>query len=389
MPGRLNEVKVPGGFPSGSESFLAAVVADRGDDTVRLAFADWLEENGNPDRARFIRDQIALSRIHPNYEDAEVRVLEFGPDDHERYRREREALVQHGRIWHELPQSLAKSTRLTYRRGFPAAIHCSTDIWADHGEYLRRWLPLESVSLEGGATTFVKLVSHPSLFGLSELSLTRVGTRELRALTGSPVLDTIESLHLRGRERNGTVGNSVLRGLFGSSRLARLRRLRVWFDRSGDTLGSIVGGSPHLRNLELLELSDAMRAEAAQELFDSPNLAGVTYLDLSNNPFGDSAIRGLVRSRYLTRLTTLVVQHAGLTAESGRLLGGWPGLRTLTGLNLYGNRLELEGIRGLSESPYLSQLRWLILRVNLPYDVGDVVRGLPGFVRLPGLTVAV
>jgi hypothetical protein len=172
-----------------------------------------------------------------------------------------------------------------------------------------------------------------------------------------------------------------------------LRELRVWFDRSGDTLGSIVGGSPHLRKLELLELSDAMRAEAARELFDSPNLAGVTYLDLSNNPIGDSAIQGLVRSGYLSRLTTLVIQHAGLTAESGRLLGGWPGLRTLTGLNLDGNRLELEGIRALSEGPYLSQLRWLILRGNLPYDVGDnvgdVVRALPGLVRLPGLTVAV
>jgi len=40
---------------------LFAILADPTDDTVRLAYADWLEENGHADRAEFIRVQVELS----------------------------------------------------------------------------------------------------------------------------------------------------------------------------------------------------------------------------------------------------------------------------------------------------------------------------------------
>jgi len=41
---------------------LAAIVATPEDDTVRLAYADWLEENGEVERAEFIRVQVQLGR---------------------------------------------------------------------------------------------------------------------------------------------------------------------------------------------------------------------------------------------------------------------------------------------------------------------------------------
>jgi uncharacterized protein (TIGR02996 family) len=47
--------------------FLAAIRADRDEDQPRLAFADWLEEQGDP-RAEFIRTQCELARLeldHP------------------------------------------------------------------------------------------------------------------------------------------------------------------------------------------------------------------------------------------------------------------------------------------------------------------------------------
>ena len=40
------------------DSFLHAIVANPADDTVRLAFADWLDENGDTTRAEFIRLQV-------------------------------------------------------------------------------------------------------------------------------------------------------------------------------------------------------------------------------------------------------------------------------------------------------------------------------------------
>src|SRR5579862_34202 len=42
--------------------FLAAICAQPDDDTLRLVFADWLDEHEQGDRAAFIRLQIRLQR---------------------------------------------------------------------------------------------------------------------------------------------------------------------------------------------------------------------------------------------------------------------------------------------------------------------------------------
>ena len=44
-------------------ALLEAIRADPDDDTVRLALADWYEENGDPARAEFIRVQVELARV--------------------------------------------------------------------------------------------------------------------------------------------------------------------------------------------------------------------------------------------------------------------------------------------------------------------------------------
>lgn len=45
------------------DALLRAVLADPADDTVRLAFADWLDENGESERAEFIRVQVELAKL--------------------------------------------------------------------------------------------------------------------------------------------------------------------------------------------------------------------------------------------------------------------------------------------------------------------------------------
>lgn len=44
-------------------ALLAAILAQPDDDTVRLAYADWLDEHGQDARAEFIRVQVELSRM--------------------------------------------------------------------------------------------------------------------------------------------------------------------------------------------------------------------------------------------------------------------------------------------------------------------------------------
>ena len=49
-------------------AFIRAICANPADDTVRLAFADWLDEHDEPLLAEFVRVQVELSHIHePEY----------------------------------------------------------------------------------------------------------------------------------------------------------------------------------------------------------------------------------------------------------------------------------------------------------------------------------
>jgi uncharacterized protein (TIGR02996 family) len=47
---------------SDGDALLAAILADPKEDTPRLVYADWLEENGQEDRGKFIRAQCELNR---------------------------------------------------------------------------------------------------------------------------------------------------------------------------------------------------------------------------------------------------------------------------------------------------------------------------------------
>ena len=48
-------------------AFLRTILASPEDDAPRLVYADWLDENGDPDRAEFIRLQIRLGRTDPHH----------------------------------------------------------------------------------------------------------------------------------------------------------------------------------------------------------------------------------------------------------------------------------------------------------------------------------
>jgi uncharacterized protein (TIGR02996 family) len=51
---------------SEQDAFLKEILANPADREVRLVFADWLEENGDP-RGELIRLQIQLEEMKPGY----------------------------------------------------------------------------------------------------------------------------------------------------------------------------------------------------------------------------------------------------------------------------------------------------------------------------------
>jgi uncharacterized protein (TIGR02996 family) len=73
---------------SDEPSLLAAILAQPDEDTHRLVYADWLDENGQPERAEFIRVQCALART-PMFLRSECKVCGAVADD--------EGWVNHGK----------------------------------------------------------------------------------------------------------------------------------------------------------------------------------------------------------------------------------------------------------------------------------------------------
>src|SRR5262245_12683180 len=98
-----------------TRGFLADIIANPDDDTPRLVFADWLDENGQAERAEFIRVQVERAKL-PKWEAAKVRLRLL----------ERELLKKHGKAWvAELPK-VKGVTWGGFRRGFVAEAKLAT-----------------------------------------------------------------------------------------------------------------------------------------------------------------------------------------------------------------------------------------------------------------------
>src|SRR5262245_57198091 len=122
-------------MPTG-QNLLAAILADPDDDTVRLAYADWLEEQGDPaqqPRAEFIRVQVELAQGEPFWpgspwwgwamDVARAMAGYSSPDPHRRQLAERERLLleeHRDLLLGKLPGWLSRTSLLRFHRGFVA-----------------------------------------------------------------------------------------------------------------------------------------------------------------------------------------------------------------------------------------------------------------------------
>src|SRR4051812_35277558 len=91
------------------EGFLQAVLASPDDDILRLIYADWLQEHGNP-RGEFIRVQSELARL-PEHEERRAELAA----------REQSLLQCHEAEWAAPVEPFAH--HWVFRRGFVEAVH--------------------------------------------------------------------------------------------------------------------------------------------------------------------------------------------------------------------------------------------------------------------------
>ena len=291
-----------------AQGFLEDILAHREDDTPRLIFADWLDDEGDPARAEFIRVQVERARL-PQWDARQVRLR----------LRESELLKQNWRKWRrELPPIKGMAWD-EFRRGFVAgATFSSFAVLKEHASACWAVAPLAAVSVRWPRENDT-VESMAPIAGLRELSITAmlVDPREVDRLANAPLLSTLHALEIRAA----------------SLGVEEFRRLTT---------------SPHLGNLTALRLPENYTGNGGiHALVSAASLVSLAELDLSQS---DS---------YGRYTEDPLLQAAGLEA-----LAEWPGLAHLRSLNLSGNDAQRAGLRALLRSPHLIGLKELSLRAN-------------------------
>src|SRR5262245_10416046 len=120
-------------------AFLAAIRDAPEDDLPRLVCADWLDENGQPDRAEFVRVQVELSRgVSPRSRARDLLV------------RLRGLIRGHRGRWLGLLASHAPDS--VFERGFVEGVRLNGTTLLRHGAALFDEHPIHRLCLYGVAT---------------------------------------------------------------------------------------------------------------------------------------------------------------------------------------------------------------------------------------------
>ena len=309
------------------KAFLADIIENIDDDTPRLVFADWLEENGDSARAEFIRLQCKEAT-------KENWVLPLG-------------------IWH--------------RRGSDTPR--GTELLAEHGDEWMKEAPKWATKQFGFYRGFVSQVSTTGRYWQN-------GAAALCRRV------PIEALELRG------LGTSLLAELSGRSEFRHLRELRLWGHRCTHQTLSRFFATTELQQLRTLEYSLHTHGYAElNALLASEGLSNVRNLVLSGGTFGVERFTSLAASRFAPRLRSFGVNATRITRAAATAFARLRGFGGLQELSMQARNFEDEGVIELCDSPYLNQVQRLHLR-NFALLTDRVVRAVassPCFTRLTEL----
>jgi uncharacterized protein (TIGR02996 family) len=348
-------------------ALATAVRAEPAEDLPRLAYADWCEENGDPDYDSFIRAQVELAR-RP-WDDPERPQL-LGLEARSR------------------PAALARYRHiqrgLSFERGFPGADLHAPHL-ADVGTTLHQAGPVLHIQLSSVKSRTREAAACPALEGLPSLSL------ESNALTGEGMITILQSPHLRDLAAldltSTSLGPMAIREM-AALRWPRLRKLVVARNRGRSQLLQALARAPWLGQLTELDLSGNYFGEAElAALVQAGDLGRLEALDLSALYFqevnADAFARFLSHAR-LGRLRRLVLGRLSLRASHLSALASAPSLAELGELSLVHTGLTSDAITALASAPHLGRLATLDLTGSILDDWA--LRALAEARGLPALT---
>lgn len=329
--------------------FKQAIVASPEDDVLRLAFADWLEEQGNETRANFIRTQIEAAKL-PCW-------------SLRRKRMEEEAdLVrqEHYEEWD--PELMEYSSELyCYRRGIAEGVRLWAKDWLKHWPEVKKLAPITRIDLDIKSRAPIDdIVASPYLLEVRELNLSnqQVGDAGARALAGSPNVANLRHLGLS----YGELDEGGIEALANSPCLRGLRSLDLAKNRLSSLAVNRMPGPTFLGGLDEIDLDYCLRDCTVVGLLWGFHWKQLKCIDLGQNELAASDMTGLTSSRYLKTLVWLRVPYNNVGDDGVEALAGadWP---ELAALDLTATGISSRGARALLESK-LPNLASLDLRGN-------------------------
>jgi uncharacterized protein (TIGR02996 family) len=304
---------------------LRAIWEDPEDDAVRLVYADWLEENGRAERGELIRLQIELAHGKLSRQRREKLAA-----------REKALLDAHAEEWLGPRPECA---RCRFERGMPGVFLTTREFFSksfqrEGAEWLRR-AGVQQIALNGSSS-------------------------RLQDITGSSLLDGVHTLGWQSLAAKDDGFAALARG----SGLANLHTLRLAQSHARGLRVQALVNSPHLGRLKHLGLTgNAALALGLPALVASPLWRRLTGLDLGGAGVRDRNLPLLLDAFSGNCLSSLSLASNGLR-DGVVAVEACPALRSLSLLNLGGNRIGPAGVAALAASPHLANLRHLSLDWN-------------------------
>jgi uncharacterized protein (TIGR02996 family) len=294
--------------------FLDDIIANPEDDTPRLVLADWLDDNGQEDRAEFIRIQVALARADT--------------PDPLMLRRERDLLAFRGKEW--AADFTGHVGQVLFRRGLVEGVAAGGELMEGFAARLRGWAG-----------------RHP-------IRLLRIDIGE-----GTGPLDGVTALVAKGLLRLEGLDVSMDGGP--AAWLAKLAR-----------------HAAGLRSLLLEhESSSGEWNRVLSRLATRPGaLAGLTELGLAFGtgelPLEEATTEAFILSDAFPDLTRLHIPFAHFGAEALAYLGESPRWSKLTHLDLGCCHVLRAGWERLAVAPNTRRLKWLgLIAGHVEQEGGD------------------
>lgn len=232
------------------DALLRAIGEHPEEDTPRLMYADWLEENGQTERADFVRNQVELGRVgldDPARRPLVVKNLYYLKNCVPEWKAE---LPKLSRIeWGDFNRGLIEEVQSNPTEE-PVITHAAT-IFAVPGVHVLRirWL-----------VNGKRLASVPELARLRALSLVsaNAGTESLRELFASPYLGKLAVLDLHGNGAGDALVAEIADGRF-----PELVELWLGANNVGNGGAMALVHSPHLEKLRSLDLRGNRRIDGS------------------------------------------------------------------------------------------------------------------------------